>query len=134
MAQDWELTASMGKVIDIWISTTQAVTGGNVLPVYYLNDEVRNKRHQHWQSMVKDEEEYWRKKMDAMQPLENDNKDCLMECGERSGECPHFCGKNGMCCQVGAKNSAPECTGRTLGCKGRECCIVAVSAMPNNTQ
>jgi hypothetical protein len=34
-------------------------TGSSVLPVYYLNDEVRNKRHQLWLQIVKEEEEHW---------------------------------------------------------------------------
>ncbi|KAL3780360.1 hypothetical protein ACHAW5_007118 [Stephanodiscus triporus] len=108
-------------------------SGGSALPIYYLNEDVRNKRHQHWKSIVKDEEEYWSKKIDAMQPLENENKDCWMVCGEKSGECPHFCGKNGVCCQVGAINSAPECVNRTLGCDGRECCVAA-SNVSNGSQ
>ena len=27
--------------------------------------------------------------------------DCWYECGKRDGPCPHFCGKDGMCCQKG---------------------------------
>ncbi len=34
-------------------------TGSSVLPIYYLNDEVRNKRHQLWLQIVKAEEEHW---------------------------------------------------------------------------
>ena len=34
-------------------------TGSSVLPIYYLNDEVRNKRHQLWVDIVKEEEEHW---------------------------------------------------------------------------
>ena len=31
----------------------------SVMPIYYMNEEVRNKRHGHWKSIVKEEEEYW---------------------------------------------------------------------------
>ena len=34
-------------------------TGSSVLPIYYLNDEVRNKRHQLWVDIVKEEEDHW---------------------------------------------------------------------------
>ncbi|KAL3757822.1 hypothetical protein ACHAWU_006130 [Discostella pseudostelligera] len=36
---------------------TEAIS--SVMPIYYMNEEVRNKRHGHWKSIVKDEEEYW---------------------------------------------------------------------------
>jgi hypothetical protein len=32
---------------------------GSVLPIYYLNDEVRNERHKLWLEIVKEEEEKW---------------------------------------------------------------------------
>ena len=34
-------------------------TGSSVLPIYYLNDEARDKRHRFWRSIVKEEEERW---------------------------------------------------------------------------
>ena len=34
-------------------------TGSRVLPVYYLNDDVRIARHRLWQGIVREEEEYW---------------------------------------------------------------------------
>jgi hypothetical protein len=35
-------------------------TGSSILPIYYLKDEVRSKRHELWQSIVKEEEKYWK--------------------------------------------------------------------------
>jgi hypothetical protein len=104
-------------------------SGGTVLPIYYLNDDVRNRRHKHWERIVRDEEESWRKKLEGMQDLENENRDCWLDCGERAGECHHFCGKRGVCCQVGHVNSKiAECGDGALGCVGRECCVAAAAA------
>merc|ERR1719419_907785 len=33
--------------------------------------------------------------------VQNKGSDCWYECGKRDGPCPHFCGKDGMCCQKG---------------------------------
>jgi hypothetical protein len=35
-------------------------SSSSVLPIYYLNDVVRSRRHELWQTIVKEEEEYWR--------------------------------------------------------------------------
>jgi hypothetical protein len=33
-------------------------TGSSIMPIYYMNDDVRNKRHQHWRDMARAEEKY----------------------------------------------------------------------------
>jgi hypothetical protein len=61
-----------------------------IIPLNYANDDVRTKRHQHWQNIMRSEEEYWQKMLDAMQDLVNDGKSCWSECGGRFGKCPFF--------------------------------------------
>jgi len=102
-------------------------SGSGVLPIYYVNDDARNESHARWRNIVREEEEYWNVEVAGrMGPLENENVGCWMECGERSGACPWFCGGDGACCRRGAENSAPECgEDRTLGCEGYECCVAA---------
>ena len=107
-------------------------TGSSVIPLYYANDDVRTKRHQHWQNIVRSEEEYWQKMLDAMQDLENDGKSCWSECGERFGKCPFFCGKKGVCCEVGAENLHPDCAGGALGCTDRDCCVNGAAMLYHN--
>ncbi len=101
--------------------------GSSVLPIYYTNQDNRDNRHRHWQSIVRGEEDYWQKRIDAMQDLENGGMHCWMDCGERAGECPFFCGKKGLCCASAVwdkNNRAPEC-GDNLGCDDGQCCVVA---------
>jgi hypothetical protein len=103
-------------------------SGGSVLPIYYLNDDVRNRRHERWKKIVRDEEGVWERKMEGMRDLEHENEDCWMNCGEKAGECRHYCGKGGVCCQVGHENSnIDDCGMGTLGCVGRECCVAAAA-------
>ena len=102
-------------------------TGSSVLPIYYMNDVNRDNRHRHWQSIVQGEEDYWQKRIDAMQDLENAGEHCWLDCGERAGECPFFCGKKGLCCASAVwdkNNRAPEC-GDNLGCDDGQCCVAA---------
>ena len=100
-------------------------TGSGALPIYYTNDDARDERHARWRGIVREEEEFWDGEVGRSEPLQNENGRCWMECGERSGACPWHCGRNGVCCQRGAENSAPECKDRTLGCEGYECCVAA---------
>ncbi|KAL3807626.1 hypothetical protein ACHAXA_005256 [Cyclostephanos tholiformis] len=102
-------------------------TGSAVLPVYYINRVNRDKRHSQWQKIVRGEEEYWRKRIDDMQDLENEGKHCWLACGERAGECPFYCGRKGLCCASASwdmNNRAPEC-GDNLGCDDGQCCVAA---------
>jgi hypothetical protein len=104
-------------------------SGGSVLPIYYLNEENRRRRHEVWKAIVKDEETVWERRMEGMSDLEHANEDCWMNCGEKSGECRHYCGKSGACCQIGHENSNNnrDCGMGTLGCEGRECCVAAAA-------
>ena len=102
-------------------------TGSSVLPIYYMNDVNRDNRHRQWQGIVQGEEDYWQKRIDAMQDLENAGEQCWLDCGERAGECPFFCGKKGLCCASAVwdkNNRAPEC-GDNLGCDDGQCCVAA---------
>ena len=46
---------------------------GSVLPIYYLNDDARNARHQLWQSIVRVEEERWINRTDLLNQLQSGN-------------------------------------------------------------
>jgi hypothetical protein len=101
-------------------------TGSSVLPIYYMNDINRNRRHDQWHSIVKGEEDYWQKKIDGMQDLENEGKSCWLDCGEKAGFCPFFCGKKGLCCSSfvwDPNNQPPECLKGTIGCDTGQCCV-----------
>jgi hypothetical protein len=101
-------------------------TGSSVLPIYYMNDINRNRRHEQWHSIVKGEEDYWQKKIDGMQDLENEGVSCWLDCGDRAGFCPFFCGKKGLCCSSFAwdpNNQPPECLNGTIGCDNGQCCV-----------
>ena len=60
----WELSEELKFAVDCARGTNEDAldfhgTGSSVLPVYYLNDDVRIARHQLWQGIVREEEEYW---------------------------------------------------------------------------
>jgi hypothetical protein len=60
----WEVSADVKLAVDCAHGQREYAldfnnTGSSVLPIYYLNDEVRHKRHHFWLSIVKEEEEHW---------------------------------------------------------------------------
>lgn len=43
-----------------------------------------------------------------------------------------FCGKKGVCCNVGAENLHPDCAGGALGCTDRDCCVNGADMLYHN--
>ena len=46
--------------------------GSSILPIYYLNENVRKARHRKWQEIVKDDEEWWNKTLKMRQQMPQD--------------------------------------------------------------
>jgi len=63
----WELHEDLRLAVECARGTSNKTlafneSGSSALPIYFVNEEVRNKRHKLWQNIVKAEEEKWNKK------------------------------------------------------------------------
>ena len=59
--QDIELGVQCARGVknDNWIDFTMGENGSSNMPIYYLNEKVRNAKHRHWQDIVQEDGEYF---------------------------------------------------------------------------